>query len=160
LKTPNGLPILTRVSTYVQLLYHIVFATKNRERVLEQERRAELFKYIWGVTKNLNSTLFRIGGVEDHLHLLVFLHPTVSLSDFVKTVKVASSRWIKEQGIFLSFCGWQDGYAAFTHSTSEKERLIEYIKNQPEHHRTKPFLEEYREFVERAGLQFDERYLP
>ena len=126
------------MSTYTQILYHIVFATKNRDPVLMPERREELFRYIWGITKNLNCTLYRINGVEDHLHILVSLHPTVCLSDFVKTVKVASSTWIKEQNLFPQFTHWQDGYGAFTHSLKEKDALVNYIKNQQEHHRVKP----------------------
>jgi len=148
------------MSTYTQLLYHIIFATKDREKVLDESRREELFRYTWGIVKNLNSVLYRIGGVEDHLHILVDLHPTVAVADFVKTVKVASSKWIKEEGIFPRFAAWQDGYGAFTHSLAEKPALVEYVRNQPEHHRVKLFLEEYREFIEKAGLKFDERYLP
>ena len=148
------------MSTYTQILYHIVFATKNRDPVLVPERREELFRYIWGITKNLNCTLYRINGVEDHLHILVSLHPTVCLSDFVKTVKVASSTWIKEQNLFPQFTHWQDGYGAFTHSLKEKDTLVNYIKNQQEHHRVKPFLEEFQTLLTEAGMTFDERYLP
>ena len=148
------------MSTYTQILYHIVFATKNRDPVLMPERREEMFRYIWGITKNLNCTLYRINGVEDHLHILVSLHPTVCLSDFVKTVKVASSTWIKEQNLFPQFTHWQDGYGAFTHSLKEKDALVNYIKNQQEHHRVKPFLEEFQTLLAEAGMTFDERYLP
>lgn len=148
------------MSTYTRLIYHIVFATKNRAPVLAESGREELFRYVWGIIKNLDSVLYRIGGVEDHVHLLVDLHPTISIADFVKTVKVASSKWIKEQGLFSEFRGWQDGYAALTHSLADKPALVEYIKNQPEHHRIKSFVEEYREFLEKAGLKLDERYLP
>ena len=148
------------MSTYTQILYHIVFATKNRDPVLMPERREELFRYIWGITKNLNCTLYRINGVEDHLHILVSLHPTVCLSDFVKTVKVASSTWIKEQNLFPQFTHWQDGYGAFTHSLKEKDALVNYIKNQQEHHRVKPFLEEFQTLLAEAGMTIDERYLP
>ena len=148
------------MSTYTQILYHIVFATKNRDPVLMPERREELFRYIWGITKNLNCTLYRINGVEDHLHILVSLHPTVCLSDFVKTVKVASSTWIKEQNLFPQFTHWQDGYGAFTHSLKEKDTLVNYIKNQQEHHRVKPFLEEFQTLLTETGMTFDERYLP
>ena len=149
-----------RMSTYTQLLYHVVFATKGRQRVLQEPRRDQLFKYIWGIVKNLNSVLYRIGGVEDHVHIFVGLHPTLSVADFVKTIKVASSKWIKDQALFPQFSGWQDGYAALTCSLSEKETIIEYIKNQVEHHRAKDFLEEYRECLKRAGIKLDERFLP
>src|SRR5215203_2246793 len=122
------------MSTYTQILYHIVFATKNRRRVLDKPRREDLFRYIWGVLKNQGCHLYRIGGVEDHVHILSSLHPTVALSDFIKDIKVASSRWIKDDCVFPEFEAWQDGYAALTHSLEEKDRLIEYIKSQEEHH--------------------------
>ena len=148
------------MSTYTQILYHIVFATKNRQRVLVQARREDLFRYIWGIVKNQNCHLYRIGGVEDHVHILSSLHPTVALADLIKNIKVASSLWIKEQQVFAGFEAWQEGYAALTHSLDEKDRLIEYIKGQEEHHRVVSFLDEYRETLRAAGMELDERYLP
>jgi putative transposase len=148
------------MSTYTQILYHIVFATKNRRRVLDQPRREDLFRYIWGIIKNKNCHLYRIGGVEDHIHILSSLHPTLALAELVKDVKVASSMWIKENRVFAEFDAWQEGYAALTHSFSEKDRLVEYIKGQEEHHRKVPFIDEYREMLREAGVELDERYLP
>ena len=148
------------MSTYTQILYHIVFATKNRQRVLDQPRRENLFRYIWGIIKNKNCHLYRIGGVEDHIHILSSLHPTLALAELVKDVKVASSLRIKENRVFPEFDAWQEGYAALTHSLSEKDRLIEYIKGQEEHHRKAPFIDEYREMLREAGMELDERYLP
>ena len=148
------------MSTYTQILYHIVFATKGRRRVLDKPRREDLFRYLWGIVKNHHCHLHRIGGVEDHLHILSSLHPTVALADFIKDIKVASSGWIKDEKVFPEFEAWQEGYAALTHSLAEKARLIEYIKGQEEHHRTVPFLDEYREMLRAAGMELDERYLP
>ncbi len=147
------------MSTYTQILYHIVFGTKDRQPVLAGDRRDDLFRYTWGITKRLECPLFRVNGVEDHLHLLVAIHPTVALADFVKTIKTSTSKWIKEGRVFPRFRNWQEGYGAFTHCRHEKEALIEYIKNQQEHHRTKSFLEEYKELLLAAGIEFDERYL-
>ncbi len=148
------------MSTYAQIIYHIVFSTKERERVLTASRRDDLFLYVWGIIKNKQGHLYRINGVEDHLHILTSLHPTVALADFVKEIKLASSFWIKEGQVFPGFTHWQDGYPAFTHSLQEKDALIEYIKNQEEHHRHVSFLEEYKRLLAEAGIQFDERYLP
>ena len=148
------------MATYTQIIYHIVFATKNRERVLDANRREDLFRYIWGIIKNNNCHLFRIGGVEDHIHLLTELHSTVCLADLVKDIKTGSSKWIRENSVFPRFTHWQDGYGAFTHSVNEKHALIEYIKNQEEHHRRVDFLDEYRDLLRRAGMELDERYLP
>ena len=148
------------MSTYTQILYHIVFATKGRRRVLDKSRRDDLFRYLWGVIKNHNCHLYRVGGVEDHVHILSSLHPTVALADFIKDIKLASSGWIKGERAFPEFEAWQEGYAALTCSLAEKDHLIEYIKGQEDHHRVVPFLDEYREMLRVAGMELDERFLP
>ena len=147
------------MSTFTQIYYHIVFSTKNREPALKAEGRQELFRYIWGILKNKQCHLYRINGVRDHLHLLTSLHPTVSLADLVKDIKLATSAWIKESGAFPNFTHWQDGYGAFTHSHAEKDRIIEYIKSQEEHHKRVSFHDELRKLLVGAGVEFDERYL-
>lgn len=148
------------MATYTQILYHLVFATKNRERTLSAPRREDLFRYIWGVVKHKECHLYRIGGVEDHLHILTSLHPTVALADLVKDIKVASVVWIKEGRVFPEFDHWQEGYGAFTHALCDRDRLIAYVKGQVEHHRTVSFLDEYKSLLHEAGLELDERYPP
>ena len=98
------------MSTYTQILYQIVFCTKNREHTLTEAGREDLYKYIWGILKNKNCHLYRIGGVSDHLHIATHLHPSVSLASLIKDIKVASADTIKKQDIFPSFNGWQNGY--------------------------------------------------
>ena len=147
------------MATYTQTIYHIVFATKHRERVLDKPRREDLFRYIWGIVKNHDCHLFRLNGVEDHVHILTSLHPTVALADLVKAVKTGSSKWIKEENVFPQFSHWQDGYGAFTHSIREKNPLIDYIKDQENHHRRVDYLDEYRTLLQDAGIEFDEKYL-
>lgn len=147
------------MSTHTQILYQIVFSTKQREPVLEKETRPELFKYIWGVLNKSNCHLYRINGVEDHLHIVTHLHPSVSLADLVKNIKIASSGFIKGNGIFKNFNYWQDGYGAFTYSVKEKNRLIEYVKNQEEHHKIVSFRDEYIELLNEHEIEFDEKYL-
>jgi len=147
------------MSTYTQILYHIVFSTKNRQYNLESERRQDLFRYIWGVIKSKNSHLYRINGVEDHLHILTSLHPSVCLADFVKDIKVSTSKWIKDEKVFTDFTHWQDGYSAFTHSINEKDSLIGYIKGQEIHHKKVLFIDELRQLLKRMGIEFDEKYL-
>ena len=148
------------MSTFTQSMFHIVFATKHRARVLCEDKREELFKYIWGINKRRNCHLYRINGVEDHLHILTALHPTMNPADYVKEVKVATSRWIRKNKIFEEFDGWQDGYGAFTHFITDKERLVRYIMNQEEHHRQKSFREELIELLEEAGIDYDPEHLP
>jgi len=147
------------MSTYTQILYHIIFSTKNRKRCLVQEKHDELFRYVSGIIKNKTSHLYRINGVEDYLHILTNLHPTVCLSDFVKDIKTSTSKWIKAEKVFPGFTNWQDGYGAFTHSIKEKDVLIEYIKGQEEHHKKMSFKEELRNLLLEAGVEFDEKYL-
>jgi len=148
------------VSTYTQIYYHIVFSTKERVRALTADSREKLFRYIWGILKNKNCHLYRINGVEDHLHILVGLHPTVCLAELVKDVKTGASKWIKENGVFPAFTCWQDGYGAFTVAHGDKDAVIQYIKNQQEHHQQHDFRDELKALLERFGVPFDEKYLP
>lgn len=146
------------MSTYTQILYQLVFSTRNRERSLKAKNRPILFKYIWGILKEKNCHLYRINGVEDHIHIAFSLHPSVSLSSLVKDIKLASSKMIKEQELF-AFTAWQEGYAAFTYSLDAKDVLIEYIKNQEEHHKKVSFKEELISLLEEFQIDFDEKYL-
>lgn len=147
------------MSTYTQIVYQIVFSTKNREHTLKTENRKELYKYIWGVLKNKNCHLYQIGGVADHIHIITHLHPSVSLAALVKDIKVASSLHIKDTALFPEFEGWQDGYGAFTYSFKDKDRLIEYVKNQESHHKQKTYKEELIDLLNEHGVDFDEKYL-
>ena len=148
------------MSTYTQIYYHIVFSTKERVRALTADSREKLFRYIWGILKNKNCHLYRINGVEDHLHILVGLHPTVCLAELVKDVKTGTSKWIKENDVFPAFTCWQDGYGAFTVAHGDKDAVIQYIKNQQEHHQQHDFRDELKALLERFGVPFDEKYLP
>lgn len=147
------------MSTYTQILYQIVFSTKKREPVLFKQSRTNLFVYISGILKNKNCHLYRINGVEDHLHILTHLHPSISLSSLVKDIKVSSSAYIKENKLFEEFTNWQEGYGAFTYSIKEKDRLVEYIKNQEAHHKLKTFEDEFIDLLNEHGIAFDERFL-
>jgi REP element-mobilizing transposase RayT len=146
-------------NTYTQLMYHVVFSTKNRLSAIQKDRREHLYRYIWGIHDQLKCHLYRIGGVEDHVHLLVSIHPTVSVSKFVETIKTGSTNWIRRESIFANWPGWQDGYGVFTHSLADKDRLIEYIKNQEEHHRTVSWLEEFQTLLEQAGVKYDPKFI-
>ncbi|HNW89579.1 MAG TPA: transposase [Bacteroidales bacterium] len=148
------------MSTYTQILYQLVFSTWSREKTLSDEnKREELFKYIAGILKNQKCHLYRINGIADHLHIVTHLHPTVALAGLIKDIKLASSDWIKTNKIFPNFNGWQTGYGAFTYSIKEKDRLIEYVRNQNEHHRIITFYDEYLELLKEHGIEFDEKYL-
>lgn len=147
------------MGTYRQIFYQIVFGTKNRKATIAREAEEELYKYIWGIIKNKKCTLFRINGIEDHIHLMSDLHPSLSLSNYVKDIKIASNIWMKESSKFPAFEGWQEGYGAFTYSVREKDIIINYIKNQKEHHKTESFPDEFRRLLIENSVPFDEKYL-
>ncbi|MCB8964861.1 MAG: transposase [Bacteroidales bacterium] len=147
------------MSTYTQILYQIVFSTKNREHTLVKADRDNLYKYIWGILSNKNCHLYRIGGVCDHIHIITHLHPSISLASIIKDVKVASSSFIKDQGLFPSFDGWQNGYAAFTYSFNEKDRLIDYVINQEDHHKRTTYIEELTVLLTEHGVNYDSHFL-
>jgi len=121
--------------------------------------RPQVFQYISGVLKNKNCHLFQINGVEDHLHILTHLHPTVSLASLIKDIKISSNGFIKEHKLFPDFVGWQDGYNAFTYSYSAVPGLIRYIQNQEEHHKKISYVEEVKDLFKEHGIDFDERYI-
>jgi REP element-mobilizing transposase RayT len=147
------------MSTYTQIIYQIVFATKYRERVLTKNNRDELFKYITGVINNKNCHIYIINGVEDHIHIVTHLHPSVSLASLVKDIKISSSLYIKKQNLFNNFKSWQEGYGAFTYNMKDKDRVINYVRNQEAHHRNIPFKDEYISLLIEHGIEFDEKYL-
>jgi len=147
------------MSTYTQILYQIVFSTKNRKHTLSKPKVEELYKYIWGVLKNNKCHLYRIGGMTDHIHIITSLHPSISLASLIKDIKIASSDFIKTQQLFPDFDSWQSGYGGFTYSFKDKEHLIEYVKNQEEHHRHKTYKEELIELLNEHGIEYDAKYL-
>ena len=148
------------MSSYRQLLYHIVFRTQDSQPTLRRDNTDNLYAYITGIIKNKNSHLYRINGVENHLHILTDIHPSVSLADFVREIKVSTSIWMKESDLFPSFKGWAEGYGAFTCSYNDMGKLIEYVKDQQEHHSKKTFGEEYRRLLLESGIRIDEKYFP
>ena len=147
------------MSSFHQITYQIIIGTKTRERTITEDHSEELYKYIWGIIKGKKCHLYRINGVEDHIHIVSDLHPSISLADFVKAIKIASSLWIKESGKLPQFKGWQDGYGAFTYSVNDRNSLIEYVKNQKEHHRKETFIDEYKRILKEQNIEFDEKYL-
>ncbi len=148
------------MSSYRQLLYHHVFRTKDSLPTIKQDQSDKLYAYITGIIKNKSSHLYRINGVENHLHILTDLHPSIALADFVREIKASSSFWMKNSGYFPAFNGWSEGYGSVTCSYMDMGRLIDYIKHQQEHHRNKTFEEEYRSLLLESGLVIDERFFP
>jgi REP element-mobilizing transposase RayT len=127
---------------------------------IKQDRVNELYAYITGIIKNKNSHLDRINGIENHVHILTDMHPSIASADFVRDIKASSSLWIKNTKLFPSFIGWEEGYGSFTCSYRDLNMLIEYIKNQQDHHKTVTFEDEYRRLLLEAGITPEERYFP
>ena len=142
-----------------RLHIHLVFSTKNREPRITDSVRDSLHAYMATVLQNLGCAPVLINSVEDHIHNLFELARTVSVSQAVEEVKKSSSKWIKTQGANFAGFAWQAGYGAFAVSESNVGVVREYIAGQREHHRKKSFQEEYRQFLERHRVAFDERYV-
>ena len=145
-------------STYLSLHYHLVFSTKNREALIVPEWRARLYDYLGGTIRGLGGFPEGVGGVADHVHLLVGLKATHCLADVMRELKKASSAWVHEE-VGLRAFAWQEGYAAFTVSATSREAVRSYIAHQEEHHRVKSFREELVEMLHKAGVEYDAKYL-
>ena len=145
-------------STHLSLHYHLVFSTKNRVPNIAEAWRGRLHAYLGGVVRNVEGVPEAIGGVADHVHLLIGLRATARLADVVRDVKAVSSRWVHEEAGDREF-SWQEGYGAFTVSASQRDMVREYIAKQEEHHRKRTFQEEYVELLKRSGVEYDDRYL-
>ena len=142
-----------------RLHVHLIFSTKHRERVITEAVRDSLHAYMATVLQNLGCAPVLINSVEDHVHILFELAPTVPVSQAVEEVKKSSSKWIKTQGAEFAGFAWQAGYGAFAVSESNVPTVRDYIAGQQEHHRRKSFQEEYRAFLEKHRVTFDERYV-
>jgi putative transposase len=145
-------------STHLSLHYHVVFSTKERQPWIEPGWRDDLYGYLGGCVKTLGGVPVEIGGVADHVHLLLGLRATHCLADVVREIKTASSRWVHEE-LHLPRFGWQEGYGAFTVSRSNVQPVRNYIATQPEHHQKRRFEDEYLDLLKKHGIDFDERFL-
>ena len=141
------------------ILIHIIFSTKNRQPMIADEVSQELYSYIVGIARAHQTQVHEIGGIEDHLHLLISLPRTVTVSELVEDIKKGSSKWIKTKGSKYIDFSWQKGYGAFSIGQSAYENLRKYIKKQKEHHQVISFQDEYRNFLQKYIMSYDEKYL-
>lgn len=146
-------------NTYTQIHIQVIFGVKYRQALIGKEWKIDLYKYMTGIVQHYGHKMICINGVEDHIHLLFGFRPTQSLSDLVKQIKLSSSAWINEQNLVSSHFSWQSGYGAFSYSKSHLDKVINYIKNQEEHHQKKSFREEYLDFLEAFNVDYDQRYI-
>ena len=146
-------------NTFTQLAYHIVFSTKNRQPLIRESLQEELYEYIGGIVRKIDGKQLQVGGMPDHIHIIMLLKPTHMLADVVKTIKAKSSKWINQQVATKSKFAWQTGYGAFTVSASQLPVAIKYVQNQAEHHKTTTYKEEFEALLNKHGIEFDDKYL-
>lgn len=147
------------MANHTQILYQLVFSTKHRKRTLIKQDRRILYEYLYGVLQKRKCHTYRINGVEDHTHFVFSLHPTIALSDLVKSLKHAGTFIIKQEKLFPLFNGWQEGYGAFTYAIEAKSNLINYVKRQEKHHNKETFIKEYKRILTEHEIEFEERFL-
>jgi putative transposase len=145
--------------TYTQLFTHVIFSTKQRARLIVPELKAELHAYLGGLTREFKGKALAINGMEQHVHLLVSLPPSVSVSDALRFIKANSCKWVHEKWPRRSSFAWQLGYGAFSVSKSNVPEVVDYIRNQEEHHGKISYEEEFVAFLRKHEIEFDERYI-
>ncbi len=146
-------------STFSQIYIHIVFSVKRRESLIRGDYKDELLKFISGILRKKEHKLLAINAMPDHIHIFVDMNPDVRLMDLVREIKANSSRFINANFRRDDKFQWQEGYGAFSYAKSQKQNVINYIKNQEEHHRKRSFRDEYIELLERYEIPYDERYI-
>ncbi len=146
-------------NTYTQIYLHVIFAVKGRDNLISPTWKEELYKYITGIVTNKNQKLIAINGMPNHVHLLLGLKPDIALSDLIRDVKANSSNFINDKQWVMGKFEWQAGFGGFSYSHSQLDVIINYIRNQEEHHKTKSFREEYLEFLKRYAINYKTEYL-
>ncbi len=146
-------------NTYSQIYIQIVFAVKGRENLISKIHREELHKYITGIVQNRGQKMLSIFCMPDHVHLLVGIKPSITISDLVRDIKAGSSNFINQQYYVNGKFNWQEGFGAFSYSKSQIDIVIKYILSQEEHHKKTTFREEYFDFLEKFEIDYDEKYL-
>jgi putative transposase len=141
------------------ILIHIIFSTKNRESLIYPEIMEQLHSYLAGIAKSYGSFVHEIGGVEDHVHLLVTLPRTLTVSKLIEEIKKGSSKWVKTNGEQYANFAWQNGYGAFSIGQSVYDEVRNYIQKQKEHHEKVSFQDEYRAFLNKYRVHYDEKYM-
>lgn len=143
--------------TYTNLITHSVFSTKERAALINDEIKPELHSYLGGLVKELKGKPIKINGMNDHVHILASLPPTVSTSDAMRFIKANSSKWVSEK--FSRPFEWQKGYGAFSVSRSGMDAVVKYIENQVEHHQQRDFKSEFLSLLRKYEVDFDENFL-
>ena len=146
-------------NTFTQIYVQIVFAVQGKLNLISEQNRERIEKYMCGIVSNNQSKPISIYCNPDHVHVLIGLHPSISISDMARDIKSSSSKFINENNLTKGRFRWQEGYGAFTYSRSQIDSVTKYILNQPEHHKKKSFKEEYLDILHKLDIQYDDKYL-
>ena len=146
-------------NTYTQIHIQAVFSVQNRNCIITKIWKDDLYKYISGIIRNNGHKLLSINGMPDHIHLLIGLRPTQSISDLLQDIKGNSSKWINEKHLVTGKFSWQEGYGAFSYRKEDIPVLIKYIDNQERHHQRKSFKEEYLDLLKEFEIEYDDKYV-
>jgi putative transposase len=149
----------TMANTYTQCYFHLVFVVRNRNALIRKEWKDELEMYITGIVQNHRHKMLAIGTMPDHIHIFLGYNVNQLLPDLVEEIKTSSNSFIKEKRLSKFKFEWQKGYGAFTHSHSQIDPVAKYVLSQEEHHKKKPFKEEYFEMLKKNNVEFKEEYL-
>ena len=145
--------------TYISILVHYIFSTKNRQMIITPDIQSRLWAYMGGIARENNMKALAIGGIEDHAHAFLSLPSTITIAKAIQLIKGGSSTWVSKTFENHKDFTWQEGYGAFSISVSQRDNTIEYIKNQKEHHQKKTFQEEFLSILKKHNVEYDERYI-
>ena len=146
-------------NTYSQIYIQAIFAVEQRHALIRDEWKEELFKYIGGIFRNKNQKLIAIGGIEDHIHLLFGLRPSMAISDLIRDVKSDSTLFVNDKRFVRGKFNWQEGFGAFSYSRSQLDSVAKYVLNQEQHHRRRSFKDEYVALLDNFEVEYEDRYL-
>jgi len=156
---PQQRTIIVMANTFTQIHIHAIFAVQNRMSLIQKSWQKRLYEYIIAIIQKHGHKVLAIGGMPDHVHFLFGFRPTQTLSNLIQEVKRDSSEWINQQRLVMGRFSWQEGYSAFSYSKSQVPTIVKYIATQEEHHAKTAFIDEYKTFLEKFELEYDERYI-
>lgn len=148
------------MSTFTQINVQIVFSVKNRDSLIKKTWRDKLYHYIAGIITNSNHKILAINGMKDHIHILITMKPSESISELVQKIKRDSSLWVNENKFVIGKFAWQEGFGAFTYSRSQVPVVVKYIRDQEKHHTTKSYSEELKHILDSLGVEYNPKYFP
>ena len=151
--------VVDMAHTYTSTNIHYIFGTKNCAKIIVKGIQSRLWAYIGGVARNNNMKAIQVGGITDHVHIILSIPPTITVAKAIQLIKGNTSKWINDERIIRGRFSWQQGYGAFSVSYSQLHNVIRYIQNKAIHHRKFTFKEEYLMLLERNNIQYDDRYL-